>query len=416
MAVAGILIAAAIIGAVSAADPSFPSGSTTVTTHETSFSTVYSTSTRVSTSVSVSTSAIPKGTIVTQLADFLTLPVGVTNVYVTYSGIEIHTNGIGNLSTWLEASPAGAIDLTSVANQSITVGSAVVASGIYDAARLGITSAIVTYDARNVTAIVTSSEVSVRLPQGGIRLPMNGISGFVFDLAPTLVPSPNGNSTAMELVPFAKAVGIPGSVPANTYFKIGSALPIDSAAWFSSTNVDLQNNLTILLGLVTTNALTLVVNNTGTTPILLSQISILGPDIQNENTQTTTMQTVTELAPTANHTSSATTSMVAVAASVPSPFANLASNYQTVTSFLVLSNGSIVTSAQSAQTGILAGLVINPGQHVQFLFVGKIPTLNSLFSPNAPLSIVPGGRYVLEIVSPFGPSKDLLVTAVSPST
>ena len=417
MAAAGILIAAAIIGAVSAAD--LPNGvsSTTVTSRTTSIATIVTTSTRISTSISFSTSAIPKGTIVTQLADFLTLPVGVTHVYVTYSGIEIHTNGIGNLSTWLEASPPGSIDLTSVANQSLTVGSSVVASGTYDAARLGISSAIVTYDSHNVTALVTSPEVSVPLPRGGIQLGMNDTAGFVFDLAPSIVPAPNGNGTSMQFVPFAKAVQIPGSVASNSYFKIGSVLPIATAAWFSSTNVDLQNNLTILLGLVTTNALTLVVNNTGTAPILLSEISVLGPNIQYVSTQTTTVQTVTAFGPTTNQTSTASSMVAANADSVPSPFANLASNYQTVATFLILSNGTIIPSGQisSPQTGNQIGLVITPGQHVQFLYVGKIPTLNSLFSPYAPLSIVPGGKYILQIVSPYGPSENLLLTAVSPS-
>ena len=416
MAVVGILIAAAIIGAVSAADLP-PGPSTTITSRTTSYTTIISTSTSVSTAVSITTSAIPKGMIVTQLTDFLALPIGVSNVYISYSQIEIHTNGIGNLSTWLPAAPAGAIDLTTISNQSLTLGSSVVASGVYDTVRFSVTGATITYNARNITASVTTPEVSVPLPQGGIDLAPNGVSGFVLDVAPTIIPSPNGNTTAMELVPFAKVVVIPPSISPLTYTKSGSVLPIDTEAWFSSTSANLPGNLTILLELVSPSALTLVVNDTGTTSVQLSEISILGANLQNQNSQIASVQTTTSFTQVANG-STATKSMGSghvSADSVPSPLADLSSNYQTVTSFLVLNNGSIVPSVTSAslQNNVKVGLTLQPGEHVQFLYIGKIPTLNSLFSPYSPLTIIPGGQYALQIVSPFGQSEEIAVTAVS---
>jgi len=429
MAVAGILIAAAIIGGVSAVSSYLNNGTSTITTHSTTTetSTIFSNSTRIETSTKISTTSIPTGNLVTQITDHLNQPLGVSHAYVTYSDIEVHTREL-NVSTWLVAAPGGTVDLMSLANRSITIGNSVFASGVFDFARFSIRAGTITYYGKNVSAFVSSTSATEPI-LGGAKLGPNGTTGFIFDISPSIVPTESGNTTTLQLIPFARAIAIPASVPVSTYQRLGSTIELDSQPWFVSNINRLSDQITVLTALITTNAIVLVLNNTGNTNVTLSGINLLGAIVQNGNAVTTietitSVTTITEISP--SNTSNSTGTSSAVVGQVPlrgSPLSqldsgaipNYTSSFQTVASFLVLSNKDIVQpSLPSPQTGEQVGLVITPGEVVQLLFTGKISTLNSLFAPYSPLSIIPGGQYIIQIISPFGETDDLNTTAISP--
>ena len=431
MAVAGILIAAAIIGVVSAASSYLNSGTSTITTSRTTtkLSTITSTSTSVETSTRISTSSIPTGNLVTQITDYLNEPLGVSHVYVTYSDIEVHTTEL-NVSTWLVSAPGGTIDLASLANRSITIGNSVLASGLYDYASFSITAASVTYYGKNVSAYVSSTPVTEPI-QGGAELGSNGTLGFVLDIAPTVVPTEIGNSTTLQLVPFARAIDIPASVPISTYEKIGSTIELGTQDWFASSIGRLSDQITVLTALITTNAVVLVLNNTGTVNVTISGINLLGAIVQSGNAVTTveTITTVTTITRIAQNNATGLNGASAGFAlgqapkqGAPRPqlangaVPNYTSSFQTVASFVVLSNNSVMQPSLSSlnQNGTQVGLVIAPGDEVQLTFTGKISTLNSLFAPYSRLSIIPGGQYIIQIISPFSESDNLNTTAISP--
>jgi len=171
-------------------------------------------------------------------------------------------------------------------------------------------------------------------------------------------------------------------------------------------------------------------NNTGTTNATISGIDLLGEIVQGGSAETTVetitiVTTVTEISHSntiiSNGTSSTAVGQVPLQGS-PVPqlnsgvIPNYTSSFQTVAGFLVLNNRAVVQPSLSLfnQNNTQAGLVLTPGEEVQLTFTGKISTLNNLFAPNSPLSIIPGGQYIIQIFSPFSESFDLNTTAISP--
>ena len=87
----------------------------------------------------------PSGTLAVLLTDPPTVPNGVTAVYATYSDVQVHVNGAGNLSGWYDLHSSGQINLMSVINIGQTIASTSVPTGNYDALRFNVTAAMVTY-------------------------------------------------------------------------------------------------------------------------------------------------------------------------------------------------------------------------------------------------------------------------------
>jgi hypothetical protein len=423
MAVIGILIAATVIVAVTLAP--LPPGSTTstVTSRVTSTSTTISTTTKVS----YSTSTTPEGTMATQVADFLSLPPGVTSVYLQYSDIEVQTS-ISGSSLWIRVAPGEDLNLINLSNNGVTVADASVPSGTYDAARFTIDSAVVTFEGVNVTAIVPQAEVSVPILQNGINLRPNATSGLLFDIAPSIVPTQSVNGTGIELLTYAEALQIPTSVPSSQYFPVGSVLPLNSQSWFTSTQVNLPDNLTVLAALITSNALLVVVKNTGNATVQINGLSILAPYSSTSNLETktvvTTLTTVTTLTEYIQNSSDPKSpahdsshsidyrASKALAASQLSTNSSTLSNFQTVASFFVLYDGEVVQSSTGVNAQQL-GLELSPGQNASLTFIGSIQTLNSQSSPSTPLQIISGSQYLLEVQGPFGQSENINITAIS---
>jgi hypothetical protein len=422
MAVIGILVAAAIIGVVNAANPDLNSGSTTSTSTVTSRIVSTSVSTTIITSVttSVSNSTAPEGTMAVQIADSISLPAGITHVYLQYSDIEIHTN-LGGSSIWLRVAPENDVDLTTLSTNGLTVGVADVPAGNYDSARFTIVSAAVTFEGSNMSAIVPQTTVSVPIQASGVDLLPNGTSGFLFDIAPSIIPVQSGNLTQMELLPYAEAVAIPSSFPTANYAELGSTIPLNSQPWFTSTQENLASNVTLLAALVSNDALLVVVKNTGNASVTINELSILAPGTESSNLETivttiTTVTTITEFNQGANAKSAArhlNGQSDSLSRSSAVPASSMLSGYQTAASFLVLYNGQVVQASSGANAQQL-GLVLAPGQNASLTFIGKIQTLDSLSSPYAPLQILPGAPYLLEVQGPFGQIEAINVTAVSP--
>ena len=151
------------------------------------------------------------GTLGIQLTDPPTVPPGVTSVYISYSEMDVHVAGAGNQSGWYQVAPAGEIDLMSILNTSITLGSAPVTTGEFNAIGFNITSATVTVNGVNQSAFISSHKLLVPLV-GGVQVASGTSVGVLVDLSPTVLAVTNGSQTAYVLIPNAHSVLIPESV------------------------------------------------------------------------------------------------------------------------------------------------------------------------------------------------------------
>ena len=420
MALVGILIAAGIILVVVAAQNNnyLPNGSGT-----TNSTTYTSTTTHVITS-----SSIPTGVLAAQITDPPVIPRGTTHVYVNYSDIEAHTIDSTNNSVWFTVANAGSIDLMNVLNSGVTLGSSRVASGLFDRARFDISNATVTYYGKNYTAIVPFNQLVIPIANGGVKVAPNSSAGFVISLSPTILPSNSGNKISFELVPSAQGIPIPQEAWNNNLVRIGSRIQnITSAQWWIIGQTNLGDNLTIPgnAQVLSPSFLLIALNNTGSAPVTISALNILGSNLSaNANISTTTIvstittvTTITEIVSTSQTSSSKITSadpasMGPYSSAGSTSLTSNSSGLETIASFQILNNGSIVQPNPNVFLPASAiGLTIQPGQVIVLLYTGPINTLNSPLPPNHPFSIIGGQQYTVQIVNQYGSTFEFTMNA-----
>lgn len=412
MILVGILIASGIIGGVTALEQRNilpPNSSRTVT---------------ILTNVTT-TSTIPTGVLAAQLTDPPNVPIGVTHLYVNYQDIEAHTT-IRNNSVWFTIANNRTVDLLSIVNVGLTVGSAVVSSGVFDQARIDINNATVTYAGKNYTMAVPESQIILPLANGGVTVGANQSSGFVIDLISSVFAVSNGHTPSFEFLPVARAVPIPSQTWNSSLAIAGSRLEnITSHSWFAYPKTNAGNNLTKLAGILGPDLLLVALNNTGSTPITISGLNILTSGAKsNVSVSTitvistiTTVTTITEISTiNANQSQAGINGAGSPAVAQPEAAMTPATNdssLQTVATFLILSNGSIVQPSpnQAPISAGSTGLTIKPGQDIVLLFSHPINTLNKPSSPTEPMSIIGGQQYVIQIVNQAGTAIEFTVDA-----
>ncbi len=227
-----------------------------------------------------------------QIADPPNLPLGTSHLYINYDDIEARNIGVsGRNSVWFTIAQSGEIDLQTVVNKSVSLGSANVATGNFDTVRISISSAIATFGGKNYTVIGPVSEVEAPIIQGGITLATNGGSaGIVLQFSPTLVAEENNGTPTFAASFGAQAIPIPTTDWNAFLASKASGIDILSKSWWNASQIQLPGNVVFISDLMSYNSLLLVLKNTGNTSVSLSGISIIkqlivggGPD---------TMQTV----------------------------------------------------------------------------------------------------------------------------
>jgi len=205
----------------------------------------------------------PPGSLSILLTDPPHLPAGVSRVYVKYSDLAIHVSGAGNQSGWTVLKSSGSIELLSTVNVSETISSANVARGVYDFIRFNITSAQVTYDGRNYTAFVPSSELSLPII-GGIEVNSTRLSATIIDVEPTVMNIGSASNPEFVIKSAAKAFPVPSREVTGEMKHEGSRLSLVNKAWWRNANQRFTVNLKVASVTLTPNSLIATVENAGT--------------------------------------------------------------------------------------------------------------------------------------------------------
>ncbi len=212
----------------------------------------------------------PTGLLGVSLTDPPIVPPGVTDVYISYSSVEVHVADAGNEDGWYQVADAGSVDLMSLVNVSLTLGSAQVQTGVFNLIAFNITSAAVTINGANVTAYVPANRINVPIV-GGITVSTGNSSGVLVDLSPEVVPYQNGTSISYVLVPEARSLPIPSNVWSRGLDVKGAKLQeIQNQTWITNATGDV-----VVTGIsVTPNSFSLTLQNQGTTNASFSSITI----------------------------------------------------------------------------------------------------------------------------------------------
>jgi hypothetical protein len=213
------------------------------------------------------------GTLGIQLTDPPIVPQGVTDVYIDYSVMAVHVADAGTSSGWYPVAKAGEIDLMSVLSTSITVGSAKVSSGVYNAIGFNITSATVTVNGKNLSAFISSNKLIVPLV-GGVQVNSGQSVGVLVDLSPTVMAVQNGNQTAYVLIPSAHGLHIPDSAWKSANHDGDEIKDIQQQSWYED---ELKGQISVTPNILSANSLNVTVKNTGTTNAVVSSLSVYYP-------------------------------------------------------------------------------------------------------------------------------------------
>ena len=408
MVLVGILIAASIIAGVTALEQhqliTPPTSSTATVTSNTTVTS--------STTITSLSSTLQTGVLAAQITDPPNppnIPLGVTHVYIYYSDIEAHTT-VQNNSAWFTVANSGVVDLLSVLNISQTLGSAQVYSGTYDQVRFSIENSTVTFGGTNYTASIPLNQIVVDLSNGGTVVHTNSSAGFVLGLTPTVLASSSSGKQTFQIVPAVQGVSIPSESWNGSLVAPGSFIQnIASQPWWKAAT-PIGDNLSEVTGTeIYPTTLLVILNNTGPTPITISGLNILSTGASSSNSSNVTTTTIVSTSTTSITITEVSTITKSAAPANPRPTSN---SSETVATFLILSNGSVVQNSGGASIpSDQIGLTIKPHQDVVLLYLGYINTLSSPNPPYEQLGIVGGQEYIVQIVTPFGASAEFSVFA-----
>jgi hypothetical protein len=225
---------------------------------------------------------------------------GNTKEYEHYNNIAAHRSGGGALTTtssssssstatsstvtqagsgWILLNASGTLELDTLVNASQTIAVANVQTGTYDMVKLSVDSATVTYNGKNYTATVRSSEITASLDTSA-QVSSNSTAAIIFDLRTLAVNTGNSTNPQFVIVSSARAGVVSSSEVNSSSLSVGAKTNLNASAWFSAFA---SSGATLQITAVTlkSNSLAVTVRNTGAeranfTAVVLTPISILG--------------------------------------------------------------------------------------------------------------------------------------------
>jgi Domain of unknown function (DUF4382) len=208
------------------------------------------------------------GTLAVLLTDPPTVPNGVTAVYATYNNFAVHVSDAGNQSGWYPLNVSGQINLMSIVNVSQTVATSNLPSGLYNALRFNITSATVTYNGANYTALMVENPTGTRILTvpivGGVEVNKTSTSNAVVDLTPTVLLLGNSTNPTFAFVGAARAYTLPSkSVPISDLI-VGQRVNLNTISTYMQHTTHFQ----ITSATLSPSSLSITVVNTGSSSIV----------------------------------------------------------------------------------------------------------------------------------------------------
>ncbi len=219
------------------------------------------------TSTTTSTGAAGGGTLAVLLTDPPTVPIGTTALYASYSDVQVHINGEGNDSGWIDLHSSGSINLMGVVNATQTIASAKIQQGDFNALRFNITSAVITYQGKNYSVGLIYQEHMVFVPiSGGIAVQNGQTAVSVIDLTPTVILVGDPQNPSFVLIPLARGYVLPASSVSQVHTEVGERDDIEhnpALMWLHQ-----NSHFQITAVKLTPNSLSITVTNTGSVSLV----------------------------------------------------------------------------------------------------------------------------------------------------
>jgi hypothetical protein len=206
------------------------------------------------------------------LTDPPSIPNGVSAVYITYSGIQVHAEGLGG-GGWVAISGAGTIDTMKLVNLSQTISSGDIPSLTYDLVAFNISGASVDFMGANYSATVGSGRVTVPFV-GGLKVNSSSDAAALIDIQPTVLNLGTRSTPGFTLAAGAKALQVPSGDVSDSLKTLGHTFRLQGNGWFESFMAKHSDNVVGSGTTLTANSLSLSVTNSGSDPVIVRMVMV----------------------------------------------------------------------------------------------------------------------------------------------
>jgi len=303
------------------------------------------------------------------MTDPPTVPDGTTAVYINYSSIQVHVSQDGNYSGWIDLNTSGEINLMSIINSTQTIAATNISSGVFNALRFNVTSAVVTFNGKNYTADLVYQEHTLFVPiPGGITISNGKTTGAVIDMTPTVLLLGDPSNPTFAFMPMARGYTLPAQSVTNHPHK-GDR---DDYQGKIAEQVQDMTHFEITSAALTQNSLSITVKNDGGATVDFHMVGLTSTSTESGGW---------------------------------APNVALGSVSKTSEFFVIAPNGSMIplntaTKQQTVQILALAGFTVSPGVSQTFTYNGPI-TIGALAllqgqTPTHDLTF--GQKYIITIL------------------
>ena len=205
------------------------------------------------------------------LTDPPSTPDGVTAVYISYSSIAVHAEGLEG--GWVALSGAGTVDAMKLTNSSRTISSGVIPSFTYDAIRLNITGASIEFMGKNYSASVRSNTVTVSFA-GGLNVSSTIPAAALVDIQTTVLNLGTQEGPDFNMAAGASALQVPSDEVHNSLRTVGTTFDLQGRDWYNSFRSHHSDTLSSAQTLLTANSLAFSETNNGDDPLVVKMVVI----------------------------------------------------------------------------------------------------------------------------------------------
>ncbi len=209
---------------------------------------------------------------------------GVTAAYMSYSNIQVHISNASNRSGWYTVATLGTLQLFNLINVSQTIGTTNIPAGAYNLVKFNVTAATVTYNGKNYTAFVPSGEFLVTI-RGDVSVNHMSPSGILLNLTPTITNVGSNSLPEFIIAPAVHVFVFPHGQVSSDDTHVGHQTPVSNMTWFKGEdhrNSETRANVTIATASLSTDTLSVTVNNTGNSTANLMTIFV-GPALASSS-------------------------------------------------------------------------------------------------------------------------------------
>jgi hypothetical protein len=170
------------------------------------------------------------------------------------------------------------IELLGTVGQALTISSATVPAGTYDGLKFEVTSAQVTYQGTNHSAIVQGGKLTVKI-EGGAMVSASQTAGALIDIQPTVIDVGTSSSPSFVLWATARAFQVPSAQMTGGTEDEGHRFSLAGFGWWDNDNAEARATITLSSVSLSSGSLGLTVQDTGSSGTELKLVIVSSTNI-----------------------------------------------------------------------------------------------------------------------------------------